>query len=181
MNESVVPWAILGETELVAPAGFMTLVSRRYRLPDGRESDWDLLQGGRTVAVLALTPDRSILLARQFRPGPGRVLDEMPGGVVEVDEDVADAARRELLEETGYAGDVEVIARSWLCANATTVRHVAIATDCRKVAEPAPVGDEFCVPLLVSLEEFREQLRRGDLTDTDLGYMALDRLGLLTA
>lgn len=33
--------------------------------------------------------------------------------------------------------------------------------------------------MLVSLEDFRRQLRCGDLTDTDLGYLALDHAGLL--
>ena len=178
MDESVVPWTILDQAEFVAPSGYMKLVTRRYRLPDGRESDWDLLQGGRTAAVLALTPEGSVVLVRQYRPGPGRVLDEMPGGFVEENEDVAVAARRELLEETGYVGDVQVVARTWLSASATTVRHVAVATGCRKVGEPSPTGDEFCRPHVVALEEFRDQLRHGDLTDADLGYLALDRLGL---
>ena len=47
------------------------------------------------------------------------------------------------------------------------------------VAEPDPGPDEFCETVLVSLDEFRRHLRTGQLTDVDLGYLALDHLGLL--
>lgn len=56
------------------------------------------------VNVVAETPDRRVLLIRQFRPGVGGVRLEIPGGVIEPGEDPAVAAVRELREETGYAG-----------------------------------------------------------------------------
>jgi ADP-ribose diphosphatase len=172
-------WQQVSESQWVAPAGYMRLLTRRYVLPDGRFGDWDLLDGGRTVAVLALTEDHRVVLARQFRPGPGRTLDEMPGGAVESGEDVAEAAARELLEETGYAGAVEVLAQTWLASTATTQRFVAVARGCTRVADPTPDASEFVEPILVSLEEFRRTLRAGALTDVDLGYLALDHLRLL--
>ena len=92
----------------------MRLLTRTYILPDDRLSDWDLLDGGQTVAVLALTPESEVLLVRQYRPGPGVVLDELPGGFVDAGEHVRDAAVRELLEETGHVGDVEVAAQTWI-------------------------------------------------------------------
>ena len=121
------PWTLVSEETFTAPAGYMRLATRRYRLPDGRDSDWDILVGGSTVAVLALTTDGQVLLVRQFRPGPGRILDEMPGGIVDDGEDVAAAALRELREETGFAGEIEVLGSTYLSASATTVRHVAVA------------------------------------------------------
>ncbi|WP_315092953.1 NUDIX hydrolase [uncultured Cellulomonas sp.] len=176
---AVRPWTMVSETGFTAPSGHLRLATRRYRLPDGRDSDWDVVIGGRTVAVLALTPDGRVLLVRQFRPGPGLILDEMPGGYVDDGEDVAAAALRELREETGFAGEVEVLGGTYLSATATTVRHVAVARDCVRVGLPSPGEDEFCEPRLVSLADFRAQLRAGALTDTDLGYQALDLLGLL--
>lgn len=181
MSKEILPWSTVGETEFVGPAGHMKLITRRFLLPDGRESDWDLLHGGQTVAVVALTLEGEVILVRQYRPGPGRILDEMPGGFVDENETIAEAARRELMEETGYEGEVEVLARTWLSASATTVRYVAVARDCRRVGEPSPKGDEFCSPQITSLREFRSRLRRGELTDVDLGYLALDRLGMLSS
>lgn len=180
-GSEVRPWTLVREERFTGPSGYLHLATRTYRLPDGRDSDWDITVGGRTVAVLALTTEGRVLLVRQFRPGPGRILDEMPGGVVDDGEDVAAAALRELREETGYSGEIEVLGSTYLSASATTIRHVAVARHCVQVGQPAPVGDEFCEPHLVSLAQFRSQLREGALTDTDLGYQALDLVGLLRA
>lgn len=173
-------WKKIKETESRGPSGFMRIITRTYELPDGRQSDWDLLHGGgTTVALLALTTEKQVLLVRQYRPGPGLILDEMPGGGIDKSESPLEAAKRELLEESGYEGDVEIVASTWLSANAVTKRYVAVARNCRKIQEPKPVGDEFCEPILKSLQEFRKQLKSGELTDTDLGYLALDHLDML--
>jgi ADP-ribose pyrophosphatase len=174
------PWTVLHESRRVAPSGFLPILTRRYRLPSGRETDWDLVGWGQTVAVLALTSDDQVLLARQYRPGPDRVLDELPGGVVDTGEDAASAAARELLEETGYrATHLAVVGSTWLSASAPTRRHVAVATGCEKVSEPMRDDEAECRPVLVQLAQFRAHLRSGQLTDTDLGYLALDALGRL--
>jgi ADP-ribose pyrophosphatase len=157
----------------------MRIITRKYELPDGRLTEWDLVDGGKTVAIFALTPENDVILVRQFRPGPNRVLDEMPGGYVDSGESPVEAARRELLEETEYEGDVQILASTWLSASATTQKFVAIARNCRRIGEPAQHDYELCEPVIVSLQDFRDQLRRGELTDTDLGYLALDHVRMI--
>jgi ADP-ribose pyrophosphatase len=49
----------------------MKFLTRDYLLPDGRSSSWDLLDGGSTVAVLALTTDHRVVLA-PIPPRAGR-------------------------------------------------------------------------------------------------------------
>ena len=55
--------------------------------------------------VIAVTESDELVMIRQFRPGVRGVRLEIPGGVIEPDEDPARAAVRELREETGYVGD----------------------------------------------------------------------------
>ena len=160
-------------------AGYIDVVTKTYELPDGNTTDWDILELGDAAAVLAITRGGEVVLVRQFRPGPGRVLDEMPGGLIDPGESPLEAAARELLEETGYRGTIEIVGYCWLMAPATRKQWVAVARDCERVAEPDPGPDEFCETVLVSLDEFRSHLRSGRLTDVDLGYLALDHLGLL--
>lgn len=164
----------------VAYQGFLRIESRRYTLPDGRQARWDVLAGGRTVAVVAVTDSGRVVLARQFRPGPGRVLDELPGGMVDEGEDVATAAARELLEETGYAaGSIRVVGSSWLAGFSTIHRYAALARGCRRVGVPEAAGDEHCAAIEVDLADFVALVRAGDLTDGDAAYRCLDILGAL--
>jgi len=162
------------------PAGFLKVHGRRYRYPDGREDVWDVLVGGATVAIFAVTEDNQVVLARQFRPGPGRILLELPGGNVDADEPVEAAAARELLEETGYeAASVEVVMQTLLAAYASHRRHAVVARGCRKVAEPTPGDGEFVETVLLQVREFVEHVLGGQMTDTDMAFAGLTAAGYL--
>ncbi|MFF2548750.1 NUDIX hydrolase [Kitasatospora sp. NPDC058063] len=151
-----------------------------FELPDGRKEEFYLKCERPAGAVLALTADRQVILARQYRPGPDRVLHELPGGYIEPGESAADAIARELLEETGYQGEVREVGPYWLDAYSDVRRFAFVATDCVKVAEPQPERTEFIDVVALSLTEFRDcVLRRGEMTDTAAAYLALDALSLL--
>ncbi len=173
------PWALLGETSHRGPAGFLRLLDRTFRLPNGRTSHWDILDSGDVAAVVALTDAETVVLARQFRPGPLALFDDLPGGFVDPGETPERAAARELLEETGYTGDVRVVGSTWLSPAATVRRYAAVATGCRRVADPVAAEEEFCEPVEIPLSEFRRRVRGGQMSDIDLAYLGLDALGLL--
>jgi ADP-ribose pyrophosphatase len=178
--KEIIPWKMLSESESRGPAGWMRIITRQYELPDGKIADWDLLYGGgRTIGILALTPEGNVLLARQFRPGPGLILDEMPGGYIEEGESPEDAARRELREETGYEGEIEVVADTWLSSAAITHRFVAVARNCRRAGDQQEDEGEFIEVTTKNLADFIAQVRKGEMTDTDLAYLALEHEGLL--
>jgi len=102
------PWQKLSEG--LSYAGFRQVVTRRFRLPDGREADFDVVANPDTVAVVALTEAGEVILVREYRPGPETLLYELPGGAVDDGETPLEAARRELAEETGYEGDLRAVA-----------------------------------------------------------------------
>jgi ADP-ribose pyrophosphatase len=156
---------------------FRRLVSRTFALPDGSTAEFEVVELFDSAAVLALTPAQEVVLVREYRPGPEEVLLELPGGVVELDQAPIDAARAELLEETGYEGNLVEAGSLLKDAYATNTKHVFAATSCRPVAEPE--APQFTAPVLMSLSDFRSHLRGGRLTDVDAAYRALDHLGLL--
>lgn len=162
--------------------GWLPVNTRTYRMPDSSVSDWDIhVPAFTTVAVLALTESDRIVLTRQFRPGPGRVLIDLPGGIVDDGESILDAAGRELVEETGFTADsVDVVGSCWAFGASTWQRHVAVARGCHPVGEVTSWGgDEYCEPVLLTVSDFRDVLRSGKTTSVDLGYLALDAARLL--
>jgi ADP-ribose pyrophosphatase YjhB (NUDIX family) len=98
------PWQIL-ESSWLYRAAFLGLRRDRCRLPDGRLSpDYFFLEIRDAAIVAAVTPDRRVLLVREYKHGTGDVTATLPAGFLEAGESPADAARRELAEETGHAG-----------------------------------------------------------------------------
>jgi ADP-ribose pyrophosphatase len=170
-------WQKLNEQSL--QTGRRKILRRTFRLPDGKVDDFDIKYESQVVCILAITPEQNVVLVRQFRPGPEQILLELPGGAIEVGETPQQAINRELLEETGYAGQVQYIGSSLDCAYSTLVRHNFIALNCNKVQEPQTGAGEFTEPVVLSQIDFRQCLRAGQLTDIETGYLGLDYLGLL--
>ena len=97
-------WKILSSEYLVRRPW---LTARRdvVQLPDGRVNpEFYVLEYPDWVNVIAITKDGEFVMERQYRHGLGKTCYELPCGVVEKGESAEEAARRELLEETGYAG-----------------------------------------------------------------------------
>ncbi len=131
----------------------------------GQVHDYYVLDLADAVHVVALTPDGEVLLVRQFRAGSGRDSLEIPGGLVDPGEDPCTAGARELLEETGYAGDPPVLLGTlWSNPSLLTSRiSTIVVQNARLVAEPDPDQDEELTIERVPAGEIPRMIREGQI------------------
>ena len=117
-----------------------------YRFPDGRIFEPFYSFTKRDYAVIAASDtDGNYICVRQFRQGIERVTTEFPAGGIEnaastddgsAREAAFDAAKRELLEETGYVSDewkhlLSIPSKPTICDNYV---HIFSAKNCRKIS-----------------------------------------------
>jgi ADP-ribose pyrophosphatase len=72
-------------------------------LPDGKLATREIVEHKGAVAIVPLLDTTKVVMVKQYRQPTGQVLIEIPAGTREAREDEESCARRELIEETGYA------------------------------------------------------------------------------
>lgn len=133
----------------------------------GAEHSFFVLQSPDWVNVVALTPENQVVMIHQFRHGTERVTLEIPGGMVDPHEnDPAETARRELLEETGYAAE-QVIHIGTVHPNPAFLDNTCytyLALNARWQQEPQFDGAEDIAVELVPIEEIAGMVGNGRIT-----------------
>jgi len=97
------PWERV-EDKIGYDCGFFQVhVHQSVSPTTGKQHPFYVLSTRDWVNIVALTPEKKVLLVSQYRHGSGETSLEIPGGAVDAEDSSPEAAaRRELLEETGY-------------------------------------------------------------------------------
>lgn len=146
------PWLIVTEYDVVRP--------------DGARGIYSVVDPGANVTIVALEPDETIWLIREFSYPLQRTRWVLPAGRVEPGEDPLHAAQRELAEETGLR------AAAWKPLGAfplsggisTQVSHIYLAQDLQ-YGSPAPEGTEHIEPCQMPLREAYDACLTGAISD----------------
>jgi ADP-ribose pyrophosphatase len=94
------------KSEIVFNHKWYKLRQDEVELPNGRiVDDYFVSVRPNVVVIFAVTPQEEVVLVKQYKHGVQEIVLELPGGVVDEDENFEDAAKRELVEETGYSVD----------------------------------------------------------------------------
>ena len=160
------PWQAHDVTYTFRRPPWMVLRHQRFRLPTGREiADYWISEYPPWVNVVAVTADDNLVMVRQYRPGLGEVHYEIPAGVAEEGEDLEAAARRELLEETGFGnGRWSVLTR--LSANPALQNNVTttfLAEGVEPVSAAVPEATEDLRVHLVKADEVLGLFDKGEM------------------
>lgn len=173
------PWRQIGEAEVVHD-GWRKVVRKTFVMNSGKRFVAEISEdeGAAVAEVLALTPEGMVVIARQFRVGPNKVMEELPGGFVEPGEDPEAAMLRELREETGYAPDrVTKLGETYKHAYSHKLTHCYLAEGCRKVDEVPALdeGEEIEVDL-ISIDQLFENAKNGMMTGAEAVFLSYEKL-----
>lgn len=171
-----IEWEKLSERKVYD--GYRKILRRVFKMPDGHQADFDVKLERAAACVFALTKNNEVIVAKQYRSGPEKVLFELPGGVIESGETSEEAIKRELLEETQYTGKFTHLGQFFSCGYSTRITHAFLATECEFVGGGNRDENEFIEVVLLPLQEFEKVLDAGDLSDTATALKALRYLGL---
>ena len=144
-------------------------------LPGGDTIEYGVLEGGGFASVVPLTQDGEVVLVHQWRQPLGDFTLELPSGGVDRGEDPRGAAERELFEETGFrAVGLEYLVSVHTSTGRTDeVCHLFRCLAVRDPGGPRPEPTEFIRVVEMPLEEAREKVSSGGITDaaTVLGLL----------
>lgn len=159
-------WKTLS-SECLLDSRWVSVRKNHIALPNGTEiDDFYTITIPEAAGIVALTEDHKVILKREYRYAQGCDLIEIPAGTFEPGEtDGLSVAKRELLEEAGYASD------DWQSLGATVESsskmtnrmYLYLARNCRKVAEQHLDATEELEVLLIPLEEAIEMILSNEI------------------
>jgi 8-oxo-dGTP pyrophosphatase MutT (NUDIX family) len=159
-------WKVVSSEQLESNKIFSTRKDTSLSPITGKEHDFFVVEAPDWINVVAITEDDEVILIEQYRHGNQSVTVEIPGGMVDPGEEPIQTAKRELLEETGYAGD-SVIFIGEVFPNPAMQNnkcHTFLVTNCKKVGETAFDATEDIITYTKPSSEIPKLVAEGKIT-----------------
>ena len=145
--------------EIIYKGDFLEILKEIYELPNGKtvKKEKVVKNGGKnSVIVVAITDNNEFVITIQSRINGERIV-EFPSGYIEVGEEPINAAKRELVEETGYTSDDVIVLDETFTSpgidNSTT--YIVLANNCVKREKTKDDGSELVNYGLFSKEQLK--------------------------
>lgn len=158
---------IMKSSEEVYSGRLLHVFKDYVTLPNGRESTREYIKHVGAVAIVPITDDGRVAVERQFRYPLNQVITEIPAGKLDSkEEDRLEAAKRELVEETGISADEWVNMGDFhpTCAYSDEVITLYLAKGLN-FGEQKLDNDEFLNVEFVPLKDLVKEVLEGKITD----------------
>ncbi len=178
-NPELRPWKTLSKKTILDHSKYLAVESHSIELPDGEIiQDWPLVIAPDAAVVLAITTDQKFLCFRQTKYAIQGTSLAPVGGLIEPGEDPFEAAKRELLEETGYTAPDWTPLGSYVMdpSRYSGTRYLYLAQNATKTAEPDSDDLEDQQLLYLDRAEVEAGMKAGEFKI--LGWTALIALAL---
>lgn len=172
-------WKLI-DRKSVYKSKFVEVYEDEVQLPDNAViKDYTVIKKPDIVIVIATVGDK-VLMIHEYKYAADAVMKALPAGHLKKDEEPTEAARRELLEETGYSGDDFAylgILREYASKDLHQV-HVVLAKDVQKVSEKNLDPGEENTLSLTTIEAVKREIIDGQIQSSS-AIAALAMSGLL--
>jgi len=158
-------WETISKKTILDHSKFLTIESHIVRLPDGQIiPDWAWVIIPSAAIVLAMTTDKKFLCFRQIKYAVEGTTLAPVGGMLEPNEEPLAAAKRELLEETGYEASEWVSLGSHILDpnRGIATMHLFLALNAKQVTEPNSDDLEDQELLFLTRTELENALNAGE-------------------
>ncbi len=167
MSPRKIPIPEVRESEIVHH-GFFDVRIDTLQLPHGPKRPYTVVNlKAHAAAVIAETADGKLLITQEYRHPTGHWLLSCPGGRIDTGESPIEAARRELLEETGYGGGEFSLMGSIYPFPSVTDQQIFFVHAKQVTYLRPPTLEEFELihPQLITPQELFQAIAGGSLTD----------------
>lgn len=149
-------------------------------LPDGKRSKREIVEHHGGVGVIAVTPERNVLMVTQYRIAADEMMLEIPAGKLEKGENPYDAGMRELEEETGYTTDkLEFLGEYYATPGYCTEKlSIYLAADLKYKGQHLDPG-EFLNVTKIPLDKLYEMVMQNEIRDCKTAIAILKAKAIL--
>ena len=163
-------WKLLNKKPIFE-SKWLSVYSHDYQLPDGKiRKDYYHLSRPDYVLVIAVDEQKRIVVQKNYRRGVDDCVYELPAGWIDEGEVPAQAAERELREETGYMGKAVILGEVYPQPAFSSMKaFVALVRISDNKKGKQDLGeDEHIEYELIDYDRLEEKIRKGTIKDMGL-------------